>query len=136
MFGGAAGGEEREAEDEPGERVEPVRQGVQAGERHVGRADHERHEEVAEPGEDRDDDEEHHPRPVHRDDLVVGVARHDAAVGVRELRADQQREEAGDGEEEPGGRDVEDPDPLVVDGDEPARHAAALPGGDRSAARP
>ena len=84
---------------------------------------------LREAGEDRDDDEEDHPRPVHRDDLVVRVAGDHAAVGLGELRADQERQEPGQREEEPRGADVEDPDPLVVDGDEPARDLAALPGG-------
>ena len=50
-------------------------------------------------------------------------------VRLGELRADQQRHDPAGDEEEPGRADVEDPDPLVVDGDEPAREAAALPGG-------
>ena len=51
--------------------------------------------------------------------------------GLRELRAHQQRHHAAGEEEHARGDDVEDPDPLVVDGDEPARDAAALPGGHR-----
>ena len=72
--GRAALGEEAQEEDDPAEQEEPVRQRVQARERHVARADHQRDEEVPEPGQDRDDDEEHHRRAVDRDELVVGVA--------------------------------------------------------------
>ena len=61
------------------------------------------------------------------------VARDETLVRLRELRAHQQGHQPA-GDEEDGGRgDVEDPDPLVVDGDEPARHAAARPGGDAGA---
>ncbi len=58
------------------------------------------------------------------------------AVVLGELGSDQEREEPGQGEEEPGGRDVEDPDPLVVDRDQPAGDLAALPGRDTAGARP
>ncbi len=59
--------EEGQAEDEAGEEVEPVREGVEAREGHVPGADHQRHEEVAEARQDGHDDEEDHPRAVHRD---------------------------------------------------------------------
>ena len=88
--------EEAEHQHDAAEEVQPVRQRVQPRERHVARADHQRHEVVAEAGEDRDDDEEDHRRAVHRDDLVVGVLRQDVLVRRRELRADQQRQDAAD----------------------------------------
>ena len=44
-----------------------------------------------------------------------------------QLRADQLGHDPAGDEEERGRGDVEDPDPLVVDGDEPARHLAPLP---------
>ena len=129
--GGAALGEEREQQDDAAEDEEPVGEGVQAREGHVAGADHQRHEVVREPGEDRDDDEEDHRRAVHRQDLVVGVPGQEVVARLRELRPHQHRHHAAGEEEDPGGDDVEDPDPLVVHGDEPARDAAALPGGDR-----
>ena len=95
-----------------------------SAEGHVPRADHQRHEEVAEAGQDRDDDEEDHRRPVHGHDLVVGVAREEVVVGLRQLRPQQDGCEPAGEEEEPEADDV-DPDPLQVDGDEPARDAAA-----------
>ena len=42
-----------------------------------------------------------------------------------------ERHEPGEDEEDDRGRDVEDPDPLVVRRDEPARHPPPLPGGYR-----
>ena len=41
----------------PGREVDPVREGVQARERHVARADLQRHEVVPEAGEHRRDEE-------------------------------------------------------------------------------
>ena len=51
----------------PGDRQQPERERVQARERHVRRAEHQRHDEVREAGERRDDEEEDHQRGVHRD---------------------------------------------------------------------
>ncbi len=121
-------GEEAEHEDRPAEHEEPVGKRVQAGERDVARADHQRHEVVPEAGEDGDDDEEDHRRAVDRDELVVVLGAQDARVRLRELEAEDERHEPGEDEEDERGRDVEDPDPLVVRRDEPARDLAALPG--------
>ena len=132
----AAGREEAQVQDDPAEQEQPVRERVQPRERHVARADHQRHEVVAEAGEDRDDDEEDHRRAVDRQHLVVRVLRQERLVRRRELRAHEQREDAAGDEEDERRRDVEDPDPLVVDGDEPARDAAALPAHGRNRIRP
>ena len=108
-------------EDDPAEQERPVRERVQARERHVARADHQRHEVVAEAGEDRDDDEEDHRRAVHRHRAVVGVLRQEMLVRRRELRAHEQRQRCRRPRRTRATSDVEDPDPLVVDGREPAR---------------
>ncbi len=56
---------------------------------------------------------------VHREELVVGVGRHDVAGRGGELEAHQRRRRAAD-EEEAGDRDrIEDGDALVVVGGEP-----------------
>ena len=91
------------------EQEEPVRHRVQPRERHVARADHQRHEEVAEAGEDRHDDEEDHRRPVDREELVVAVAHDEVLVRRGELAAHQQRQDSAADEEEQARRDVEDP---------------------------
>ena len=98
------------------------------GKGHVSGADHERHEEVREAGEDRNADEEHHRRTVDRDELVVAVGADDVRVRLGELEAHHERHQPGEDEEDERGRDVEDPDPFVVRRDEPARDLAALPG--------
>ena len=128
-LGGAAVREEREHEHEAAEEEEPVRERVQARERDVPGSDHQRDEVVREAREDRDDDEEDHRRAVERDQLVVAVGAYDPAVLLHELEPDHQRADAGEQEEPERRPDVEDPDPLVVGRDEPARDAAALPGG-------
>ena len=108
----------------PPSEEEPVRERVQPRERHVPRADHQRHEVVAEAREHRDDEEEDHRRPVQREQLVVGVLGDEVVVRLRELGAHQERHHAGREEEEERGDDVEDPDPLVVDRRQPAGDAA------------
>jgi len=120
--------EEREQQDDAPEEEEPVGERVQAREGHVPGADHQRDEVVGEAGEDRDDDEEDHRRPVDREELVVGVVLDEVLVRLGELCPDQQRHDPAGDEEEPSGREVEDPDPLVVDRDEPTCDAAAMPG--------
>ena len=61
-------------------------------------------------------------------DLVVRVLRQQllARASRAATRMRSARMPPSD-EEDERGRDVQDPDPLVVDGDEPARHAAVLP---------
>ena len=125
--GCSAAREPAQVEHDAAEQVHPVRERVQARERDVAGTDHQRHEEVPEAGEDRHDHEEDHRRPVHRQDLVVRVLREHGFVRRRELRAHQHGEQAADDEEDERGRDVHDPDPLVVDGDEPLRNTAAAP---------
>ena len=127
----AAVGEEAREDDEPAEEEEPVRERVQAREGHVLRADHERDEVVAEAGEDRDDEEEDHHRPVHGEQLVVRVPGDEVVVRLGQLRAYEQPHNAGGEEEEERRDDVEDPDPLVVERRQPARDASVVPGGRR-----
>ena len=57
------------------EQVEPVAQRVEPRERHVGRADLQRHEVVREPERERHEEQEHHDAAVHREQLVVRVRR-------------------------------------------------------------
>ena len=60
---------------------------------------------------------------------VVVLADEEGLVRRRELRADQQREAAAEREEDERRPEVEDPDPLVVDGRQPRGDAAAAPVG-------
>ena len=135
-LGRAALGEEAEPEDHAAEDVEPERERGQARERHPPRADHQRHEVRREPEQERHGDEEDHRRAVHRQHLVVGVAREEVLVGRRELRAHEQREHAAADEEDDRREDVEDPDALVVGRREPRREAVPAPVGAAGRAQP
>ena len=97
------------------------------GKREVLRADHDRHEEVAEHGRDgRDQEEEHHHHAVHREQLVVGLVRHEVAGRRRQLEADQHRERAAEEEEERDAGQVEQRDALVVARQQPRLDAVAV----------
>ena len=58
-----------------GDRQHPERQRVEARERHVRRADHERQDVVRQPGEDRDDEQEDQERRVDAEEAVERVRR-------------------------------------------------------------
>ncbi len=127
-LGGTSAGEEAEEDDKAAEEEEPVGGCVQPRKGHVPCSDHERHEVVAEAGEDRNDEEEDHRRPVDCEELVVAVSRQEVVVGLCQLNPHEQRHYAGCEEEDERGHEVEDADPLVVDGRQPARDATVLPG--------
>ena len=112
--------EHRRVEDDAAGEVQPVGQRVQPRERHVARADLQRHEVVGEPRPQRHDDEEDHRRAVHREDLVVDLRRQQRVVRLGELRAHQQRLDAAEHHERERGDQVEDPDALVVGRRDPA----------------
>ena len=138
---GAARHEEAGEHDAAADEVHPVARHVELGERHVGRADHQRHHVVAEAADrQRHDAQEHHDRAVHGAELVVELRQHDAARRVRraEQRSDDrdrlhrerelvahQRHQAESEEQKQQARDgVLNPDDLVVLGKNPLRHEA------------
>jgi hypothetical protein len=63
---------------------------------------------------------------VHGHQLVEGARGQHRAVGLRELRADQQRLDPARAEEGERGEEVEERDPLVVDRRQPAEETWAL----------
>ena len=69
-----------------GDRQQPERQRVQARERHVRRADHQRQDVVRQPGEDRDDEQEDQDRRVDAEQAVVGVRVDELAARARRAR--------------------------------------------------
>ena len=79
--------EQRRVEDDPAEQQQPERQRVEPRERHVARADHQRHEVVAEAGHHRHDEQEDHRRPVHREQLVVVLGGQQRVVRARRAAA-------------------------------------------------
>ena len=117
--GGPAGGEgaeERADRHHQAARDEhPDRQGVQARERHVLRADHDRQDVVREAGEGRDDEQEDHQRRVDAEEAVVGLRRRrSSGPAGRELGPHQLGEDAADHEEREDDHQVLRPDDLVV----------------------
>ena len=108
----------------PPNEQQPERQRVQARERHVARADHQRHEVVAEARQHRHDEQEDHRGAVHRHEAVVGLGLDQRVVRLRQLEAHHQRLDAAEDEEEEGGEQVEDPDLLVIGRGQPREPAA------------
>ena len=110
---------------QPDAEEEPEAEGVQPRERHVPRADHQRHEVVPErAGRHRDDEEEDHRDPVHRQKLVVGPGADDPRRSARRAAcASVSASDAAGGEEGERCEQIEQADPLVVGRREPAEHA-------------
>ena len=115
--------EEAAVEGHPAEEGQPVGERVQLGEGHVPRADHQRHQVVAEPRDERDDEQEDHRRPVHRHQAVVDLGRHQGALRLGQLEAHDQGLHAAHEQEDDRGGDVEDPDLLVVRRGQPGEPA-------------
>ena len=88
----------RVQEDAAGEE-DPKAQRVEPGKHDVAGTDLQRDEVVGERRGQRHGGEEDHRHAVHREDLVVQIARQQLAVGTRQLDADQQRFDAADEEE-------------------------------------
>ncbi len=96
------------------ERQQPEREGVDPREGHVRRADHQRHDVVAEAGQDRDDEQEQHQRGVDRERLVVLGVGQELEAGLGQLDPDDQGEDPAQQEEQDRVEEVQDPDLLVV----------------------
>ncbi len=79
-------------------RQQPERDVVHARERHVRRADHQRHHPIAEAADHRrHDHEEDHDQPVRGDEHVVSVGVvEDLDAGIHQLGADRDRQRAAD----------------------------------------
>ena len=95
-------GDQRVEREEPAEDVDVPAREVQLREREILRADHDRHEEIAERRRNRrNQKEEHHHHAVHGEELVVGLVGDEIAGRRRQLEADHDRERPADEEEEP-----------------------------------
>ena len=90
---------QRRQDDEVAGREDPQRKGLDAGERHAARPDHEGHEPVAEGAHDDGRGHHHHDRPVLADHRDVGAGPDDVVGRVQQLGADGHRQQAA-GEEE------------------------------------
>ena len=114
-----ASGEKAGVEEEAAEGRHPEAESVQARERHVARADHQRHEIVSETEKDRHGHEKYAGRAVQREQTVEGLRREKRGVRVRQLNAHENRFDPDHDEKQQRVDDVHDPDLLVVDGGEP-----------------
>ena len=122
-----AAGEHAVQHHDAADDVEIPAQQVDAREGEILGADHHGHEEVAEHGGNRrDEEEEDHDHAVHGEKLVVGVGLDEVAGGGEQFEADEQREEAADEKEEGDGEQVEQRDALVVRGEEPRADTVVL----------
>jgi hypothetical protein len=130
----AAGNEKAHQHHDAAEHVALVARHVHAGKRHVRRADHQRHDVIAERRErQRHDSQKHHDRPVHRAEGIVKVGGQratgrDLAEGffqqpaddrdrlarMRHLPAHQQHQEKSEQHEGQRPQTVLDADDLVV----------------------
>jgi hypothetical protein len=111
------------------EKVEPVARQIEARERHVGRADLERHEVVAEGADgQRHHPQEHHDGAVHGAELVVELGQHDAARGVgrAEQAADERHGRPRVGELPPDDDDQRESDQQEKKAGEPVQKADHL----------
>ena len=118
--GRAARHEERRDEQDRGGRQQPEAPVVHARERHVGRADHERHLPVREADERRHDRAEHHDEAVHRGELVEEVRLPQLQPGLEQLGAQHEREDAAHDEHGEAEPQVQRADVLVVGRRDPA----------------
>ena len=122
-----AAADRRDERERAAEDVDVPAQEVDAREREVLRADHDRDEEVAEHGRDRrDQEEEDHHHAVHGEHLVVGLGVQQVARRREQLEADHQREETAEREERRDRDQVEQRDPLVVLGQQPGFQPVAV----------
>ena len=92
-------GDQRGGEDCAAEQVAPVAVGGQPREREVSRAEHLGSEIDRDALQHWYGEEEKHHRPMHGEDLVVGLRVHECRLGRRELHASEHAEHAGDREE-------------------------------------
>ena len=98
----------------PGDRQQPERERVEARERHVACAEHQRHDEVRKTREGRDHEQEDHQRGVDGEEAVVRLRVEELNPRPRELRAYQHCEQPAGEEEEDRRREILDADHLVV----------------------
>jgi hypothetical protein len=85
-----AAAEERNQHQQRARHEEVPAQQVQARERHIARANHQRQQEVAEHRRDRrDEEQENHDHPVRGEHLVVDVRGEQVSLRRRQLQADE-----------------------------------------------
>ena len=115
----ATGAQQTEVQQEPAERCQPETERIQPRERHVARADHQWQQVVGEPEHDGHGHEKDHRGPMHGEHAVEDLRRHEVVVRNHELDAHDRRFNPADDEKDQRVKDVEDAQPLVIDGRHP-----------------
>jgi hypothetical protein len=118
--------EEAGVEKQRAEQEEPVGEGVEPRKSDISGTHLERNDVVEGTGGHRHDRKEHHRQPVHREQLIVRFGAEHIVAGHGELKSDEHRLQTTDQEEEQTGHEIQDPDPLVIHGGDPAPKAASV----------
>ncbi len=123
---GAARDEQREQQQREGERQQPEAEVVETRQRHVGRAELQRHHPVGETGPGRHHGAEDHQQRVHGRHRVVERRVEELHTGLEEFEADEQRHRTAEEEQHAGEHQVHRADVLVVGRVEPTLQALRL----------
>ena len=118
--GGSTGHQEAQQHGDRAREVQPVAQGVEPGEGHVGCADLQRHDVVGQATEgERSGEQVEHQAAVHGEQLVVLPEREQRRVRRRQLEPDEQGHDPGEIEHDQRRDHVAETDHLVVGGGQP-----------------
>src|SRR5207237_5489853 len=106
-----------EIEQQATKEKHPVTKRVQAGKRHIPRADHQWHEIINQSGDNRDADQKDHRGAVHRKEAIENIGWQYGVVRRDQLDAYHQHHEPGEEEKNQGGTDVHQAEFLVINSD-------------------
>jgi hypothetical protein len=95
-----------EIEEQATEDEQPVAESVQAREGHVARSNHQRHEIIAESGNDRHAHQKDHRRAVHGEKTIEYIGFKQGVTGDHQLQANGDSQQACDDQEHKSGSDV------------------------------
>ena len=131
----AVGAHKAEIEKQATESGHPETESIQTRKCHVPRPNHQWDEVVGESEHDGHDHEEDHGRSVHGEQPVEHLGRNKIVVRTDELNADDHRLDPADQQKQQGINDVQNAQPLVIDGRHPivepsdkGRDASSVPG--------
>ena len=107
--------QQTKVEQQPAKGRQPEAERVQAGKRHVSRADHQWHKVVGKAEQDGHGHEENHGRAVHGEHAIEHLRRNKIVVRAHQLDAHDDRFDAADDKKKEGVEDVHHAQPLVID---------------------
>ena len=111
--------DEAEVQNDAAQRAHPEAPGIQARKRHVARPDHQRNQIIGETKYDGHGSEEDHGRAMHGEQAIEDFGRDEVIVGDRQLGAHDRGFHATDHQEQDAVAEVHQPQPLVIDRDDP-----------------